>query len=306
MMTRSINNYLALRRALGFKLRMLECHLRSFHGFARHRGERHVQALSAIEWASQAPSLRAKRDRLAAVIAYARHARAENPKHEIPSAATFASPAIRRIPHLYSPAEISALMSEASRLDPFDSPLRPHVHRSLIGLLACTGLRISEALALTFDDVTEDGLLIRETKFRKTRLVPLHGTARVALDAYIERRRRIPSPSLALFISGRGSAISYAHVLWTFRLLLAAVGLRPRKGRDAGPRLHDLRHTFAVRALEAAPKHRAAIDRHLVALSTYLGHASVSATYWYLRATPTLMRSIADACEPVGPKGGAL
>jgi len=170
MMTRSINGYLALRRALGFKLVIAGFHLRSFLQFASARGERHVRAATAIEWASRAPSLIQRRHCLASVIAYARHAKAENPRHEVPSATTFVAPVVRRIPHIYSPDEIRALMREALRLEPVDT-LRPHVHCAVIGLLACTGMRVSEVLALRFDDVTEDGLVIRETKFRKSRLV---------------------------------------------------------------------------------------------------------------------------------------
>jgi len=170
------------------------------------------------------------------------------------------------------------------------------VYSTLFALLHVTGLRISEALALEFDDFDSETLLVRETKFKKSRRIPLHQTTAAGLQRYIERRRRVTTEHEFLLISVRGQRLDRSSVSWVFRRLLKSIGLSPgRQGRQ--PRIHDLRHAFATRALETSPEGRDSIGRHMLALSTYLGHANISDTYWYLEATPTLMRDIAGACE---------
>jgi integrase/recombinase XerD len=145
-------------------------------------------------------------------------------------------------------------------------------------LLTATGIRISEALALRFDDVTDDGLLIWRTKFKKSRLVPLHETAVTGLRQYLARRRRVPSEDDHLFISLRGQALRYDTVHETFCKLVDTIGLCAAPGQPQ-PRLRSLRHTFAVRALEACPEVRDRVGAHMVALSTYLGHVRIAGTY---------------------------
>ena len=158
-------------------------------------------------------------------------------------------------------------------------------------------MRISEALALRLDDVAADGLIIRQTKFQKSRLLPLHETTQRALDAYLSVRMRLGVLDGALLVSTTGKAPSYHTVVAIFLRLARSIGLRGASGQP-GPRIHDLRHTFAVRSLEQCRQHdREAVARHVVALSTYLGHAHVTDTYWYLHATPVLMGQIAEACE---------
>ncbi|MBK9649173.1 MAG: tyrosine-type recombinase/integrase [Deltaproteobacteria bacterium] len=181
-------------------------------------------------------------------------------------------------------------------------------YQTLIGLLATTGLRVGEALRLQIGDCTPQGLAIRETKFRKSRLVPLHATTHDALRAYCARWRSQADPAEPLIVSIHGTALHYNSVLKMFRKLLRAAGLPtsagPIESRMTGFRIHDLRHTYAVRALETCPDGRDAIRRHMLALTTALGHASVSATYWYLHVSPQLMTDIADACEALD-LGGA-
>jgi integrase len=173
----------------------------------------------------------------------------------------------------------------------------------LLSLLAATGLRISEALALRFTDITADGLLIRETKFRKTRLVPLHDSVVAGLERYIVSCRRSGSGNDHVFVGSRGQPLQYQAVQSTFKTLLGRAGLWPApNGRR--PRLHDLRHTFAVRALQASPTGRRRIGQHMVALATYLGHVNIYATYWYLEATAELLRDIADTGETFMCQGG--
>jgi integrase len=186
-------------------------------------------------------------------------------------------------------------MAEAARL-PSVGSLRPHTYRTLFGLIAATGLRVSEALALRLDDMTPDGLAVRETKFRKSRLVPIHGTTRSALCVYLKQRQQFARQDDHVFISVRRRALGYATVNATFLALVRRIGIHPGPGKP-GPHLHDLRHTFAVRALEACPKGRQNIARHILALATYLGHAHVADTYWYLHLTLQTVTDVADSCE---------
>lgn len=295
MLTETIDAYLATRRAVGFELKNVEYLLRSFARFAVERGDRHVVQQTAIEWAAFGSSPQNRDARLGAVIRFARYARAEHSAHEVPPEQIFAFIRNRRVPYIYSPEEIRQLLEAATRLGPPQS-LRPHTYRTLIGLLAATGLRVSEALGLCFDDLTEAGLVIRKTKFRKERLVPLHSTTEAALHRYGERRRCVGGADEHVFVSLRGRRLDRSWMLRTFWRLLDDIGLYP--GRlSRRPRLHDLRFTFAVRALEACPEDRERIGRHALALATYMGHASVAFNYWYLQGTPQLMTDVADACE---------
>jgi integrase len=187
------------------------------------------------------------------------------------------------------------LVQAAAQLLPRRS-LRPPTFRTLFGLLAVTGLRISEALALRLADVTPDGLLIREAKFHKSRLVPLHATTVAAVTRYVEQRLRLPAADDHLFVSLKRTPLCYRTVYRTFRQLCASLGLPPSpEGRR--PRLHDLRHAVAVRALEACPPARAQVTPHGLALSPYLGHARRRRTYWDLPSSPQRLRDMARAGE---------
>jgi integrase len=170
------------------------------------------------------------------------------------------------------------------------------VYSTLFALLYVTGLRISEALALELDDFDSETLFIRETKFKKSRRIPLHQTAVIGLQHYFEHRSRVITEHKVMFISVRGRPLDRSSVGWVFRRLLTTIGLNPGRG-GRRPRIHDFRHAFATRVLETCPQGRDNIGRHMLALSTYLGHAHISDTYWYLEATPTLMRDIASCCE---------
>jgi integrase len=229
------------------------------------------------------------------VAGFARHARAEDSRHEVPPIFVFGRRPVRPRPHIYAPDELRRLLDAARQL-PAIWPLRPQVFTTLFGLLASSGMRVSEALALRFGDVTSAGLVIRKAKFNKTRLVPLHETAAAALDGYLERRRRASLVSNYVFVSPKGGRLPMPTVTKTFLHLARHTGLRAGPGTP-GPRIHDLRHTFAVRALEACPQGGSPVGWHMRALSTYLGHRNVADTCWYLHATPLLMRGVADACE---------
>jgi integrase/recombinase XerD len=292
-MLTAIETYLDLRRATGFAMSNAECLLKSFAAFAAERGQPHVHAQSAIDWAALGPSVAQRDARLKAVCRFVRHVQIEDGRHELPPANHFGARKRRRPPHIYSSAELDRLIEAALQLRP-RGDLRAQTYATLIALLAATGLRISEALKLTVADVTRDGLLIRETKFRKTRLVPLHDTAATGLQCYLARRRP-RSDDDPVFIDKSGGAMRYIAVKETFDRLVIKAGIAEAAKRR--PRLHDLRHTFAVRALQGSPAGRSRSGAHMVALSTYMGHVNIYATYWYLEATADLMRDVAVAGE---------
>lgn len=296
-MIRAVDAYLRLRRTAGFKLESEGCLLLSFARFAVRRREQFIRAQTAIDWAALGPSLAQRDARLKAICRFARHLRAEDHRHKLPPATYFGYRNKRPVPHIYSPSEINGLIAAALRLRPKGGlALRPQTYATLLAILATTGLRISEALGLRYADITADGLLIRVTKFGKTRLVPLHDTAKIGLDRYLAQRRQASSTDDHVFIGDHGRALPYHAVHSTFITLLRKANLSPAPGHRR-PRLHDLRHTFAVRALQVCPSDRTRVNKHMVALSTYLGHVNIYATYWYLEAAADLMRDIADVGE---------
>ncbi|HEY3642749.1 MAG TPA: tyrosine-type recombinase/integrase [Xanthobacteraceae bacterium] len=292
MLTAAIDRYLELRRALGHKLQTSEVMLRSFARYARTRGETHITGSSALAWAALTPTARQRAKRLTVIIGLARFLHAEDPRHEIPPRALACPTPPRPLPYIFSAEEIRRLAHAANQLPPRRT-LRPLTFSTLFSLLAVTGLRISEALELRIDDFTRDGLIVRETKFHKSRLVPLHESTAAALTRYLERRQQLTTYTDHIFVSLGRTPICYATAYRTFRLLCANIGL-PSSPRV---RLHDLRHTVAVRALEACPEGRDQVTPHILALSTYLGHASLRGTYWYLQTTPQLLYDIAGAAE---------
>ena len=296
MLSQDATGYLELQRAMGFKFRIQGSLLRSFVAFAEPRGDEFVCTQRVLDWAAQAPSPPQRRNRLLTVRRFALAVQAEDERHQIPPADAFGRESFKRCaPYIYSQEDIARLLGAAAQLKPKNS-IRPATYSTLFALLAVTGLRISEALALKLDDVTDEGLLIRATKFHKSRLVPLHETTQRALERYLTLRARLGAADPALFVSLAGTALCYPTVIAIFLSLVRSLGLHPGPGHR-GPRPHQLRHTFAVRSLEQCAGNREAVSRHMIALSTYLGHAHVSDTYWYLEATPLLMSQIAAAGE---------
>ena len=295
MLSDHVERYLALRRALGYKLRDTARNLQAYARFAIDRGDTHVRAATAVAWAAQASSPHARHVRLHDVVLLARFLYAEDAAHEIPPARHFHVRVVRQPPYIYTLAEIGQLLAAAHRL-PCSYALRRPVYATLIGLLAATGLRVSEALDLRFDDLLPNAVLhIRQTKFAKSRLVPLHATSVDALTAYLQERQRVASADDHLFVSANHRRIPTPMASTTFQKVIRLAGIAP--GRRRRPRLADLRHTFATRSLQRCAVRRESVARHLVALSTYLGHASPAYTYWYLEATPELMTDIATAGE---------
>jgi integrase len=294
-MINCINTYLTYRRATGFELYNDKYLLHSYARFADALGECFIRTSTAITWASQSSSVAQRDVRLKTLCRFARYIYLEDNRHELPPAGHFAYHKKRRLPYIYSDDEVNSLIEAALQLGTPDS-LQPYTYANLIALLAVTGLRISEALKLQLPDITIDGLLIRNTKFRKSRLVPLHDSVEQGLERYIIRRQLCLSMSQAVFITDEGQQLSYSKVHYTFNKLLKSAKLTPQAGLDL-PRLHDFRHRFAINALLHGSPDRKSVSQHMLALSTYLGHVNVYSTFWYLDAAPELLRDIAFESE---------
>jgi len=262
-MIAAVESYLAVRRAAGFTLSNAEYLLRSFASFATNQDQTHIRTATAIDWASRAESVAQRHTRNQTVCHFAQYLRVEDSRHESPPENHFGYRKTRRVPYIYSRDEINGLILAATKLPSSDS-LRPKTYAALISLWAATGLRISEALHLLVSDITPDGLLIRKTKFQKTRLAPLHDTAVAGLGRYLACRQAAHRGGDHVFISDEGQPLLYWKVHSIFRTLVKSAGLKPAGGR--WPRIHELRHTFAVRALESSPTGRQRIGQHMLAL----------------------------------------
>jgi integrase/recombinase XerD len=299
MLSQLVDSYLELRRSTGFRMKVHQYLLHSFASFAEHRGETHIRTRTAVEWAAQAPSEGQRANRLGMLRVFARFARAEDAGHEVPSERVFSAPRVRYRPFIFTPDQLHELLARSSSLPPAGS-IRPWTFTTLFSLLAVTGLRISEALNLRLHDVTEDGLVIRETKFQKSRLVPVHPTTMAGLKRYLDRRGIAEDDHVFVLLRGRG--IQPSGVVTVFLRLVRAMGIHAGPGHP-GPRVHDLRHGFAVRVLESCSGDRTVVDAHMLALMTYMGHSRIDSTYWYLHATPNVLAQISDMAESFG-KGG--
>lgn len=291
-----VEAYLAARRSLGFDLRIAGRQLLGFARFADQAGHQGPLTVAvAVRWAQSAR--RATRltwaRRLQVLRPFMKYRAQFETGTEIVPSNLFGPVHRRRVPHIYTEAEIRALLDASAQLrSVMGLRLRPHTHATLFGLLASTGLRISEALALTPTDVDLSGaaLTVRQTKFRKSRLVPLHPTTVAALRRYADaRRRRVSDRRIETFlISDRGTPLGDRMVHHTFASLRARLGWIGR-GDYALPRAHDLRHSFVCRTLVRSYQQQQGVDHVIDLLSTYVGHASVADTYWYVTAIPELL-----------------
>lgn len=298
MLIDDVNRYIELRRSLGFKLAKTGRHLTAFARYAVDRGDTHVRRETAIAWAAAVSSTpRSHQRRLQEIALFARFLHAEDRAHEVPQQHLKLSPATRPAPYIYTQEELARILDAAGNLRrQKPSPLRRHIYVMLIGLLASTGLRISEALNLRLDDLLPDGVLhIRQTKFNKSRLVPMHPSVVETLQAYLKIRRRFAGLANHVFLTVDAKPMRHGTVFCNFNVILRKAGVGQNRSRR--PRIHDLRHTFATRVLEQCAMRRDDVARDFVALSTYLGHADIRHTYWYLQATPDLMADIAGAAE---------
>jgi len=292
----ALSEYLDLRRGLGFKMHDAGRQLPRFVGFLEQRGERHITSAVALEWAQQSSAVQPAdwARRLGFVRGFARYRSATDAATEVPAVGLLPHRATRARPYLYSEPEIDRLLAAALTLPTAwpSTPLRPVQFHCLLGLLSVTGLRIAEALHLELRDVDLDQavLTIRAAKRGRSRLVPIHPSTAAVLTEYLRRREQVlgAKGSSFVFISNTGGRLDGGTVHRTFYALSRQVGLRA-PGASHGPRLHDLRHRFAVQTLLYWYASGEDVARRLPVLSTFLGHVHVADTYWYLSAWPELM-----------------
>lgn len=293
-LTSLAQEYLDYRKQLGFELKTVGQLLLQF---AKHADEiGHCGAVTtelAIRWAALAESASGSHRayRLTVVRGFARYRALFDPQTEVPPNDVFGPSYRRRSPYIYSSSELAALLKAAAGLPP-EGSLRPQTFSTFFGLLACTGLRKREACRLTRDDVDFERRLlhIRETKFRKSRLVPLHGSTVQALEVYARSRDQFYpfAKTDAFFVTLRGTCLSGSTVQGAFSQLRQQLRWRSRSDGHR-PHIHDLRHTFACRRLLDWYRQGVDVQHAIAALSTYLGHADVNHTYWYLTGTPELL-----------------
>ena len=296
----SLDDYLALRRSVGYKLESVARMLSSFVAFAERAGAGTITTELALSWATQpqqaSPIWRAHR--LSAVRGFARYLHALDPATEIPPADLLAAPGYQPAPpYLYSDADIAALLAAARRLSP---PLQAGTFETLLGLLAVTGLRIGEAMRLDRDDIDWDEkvLVVRSSKFGRSREVACHDSTIEALRTYSARRDQLcPRPaSASFFVSQRGRRLAHHSIYATFHQLAGEARLPQRPG-GRPQRVHGLRHSFAVGTLLRWYRDGGDVQARLPLLSTYLGHVRPSSTYWYLTACPELLALAAERLE---------
>ncbi|MHC4408526.1 MAG: tyrosine-type recombinase/integrase [Planctomycetota bacterium] len=301
----ALTKYLATRRALGTQLAWPESSLRRFVDFVEAEGADLVTTDAAIRWAVQPVGVQRATHarRLEIVRGFATWLQATDGRTQVPPHGLLPARHRRPAPHIYSDREIADLMAATGQLRSA-SGLRRATFRTLLGLLAATGLRPGEALALDVGDVDfVDGVLtVRESKFGKSRFVPLDESARAALEDYAKLRDTVRPirDTPAFLVTEHGSRLGPCATRRTFAKLCEAVGLRPRSqdrrvGR--GPRLQDIRHTFATRRLIEWYRDGLDVGRLMPRLATYLGHGRVSATYWYIEAVPELLRLATERLE---------
>ncbi len=292
----ALGDYLMIRRSLGFELRLPAKLLQRFVAFAEAENAPYITTELALRWAKQPadaqPSTWA--GRLGMVRRFAVWYSVTEPRTQVPPEGLLGHRYRRKPPYIYTDGEIEGLLQAARQL-PSSRGLRAHTYSTLFGALAVTGMRINEALNLDREDVdlVEGILTIRRTKFGKTRLVPVHASSQDALNTYAEARDRIlPGLSTpAFFVSERSTRVTEWSARYTFAKISQKIGLREAaNGHGHGPRLHDMRHRFAARTL--VDWYRAGIDieREIPKLATYLGHAHVNDTYWYIEAVPELLQ----------------
>lgn len=296
-----LEEYLAVRRTLGFELRLAGGALHNFVSFLEQEGASFITTELALRWATQPidaqPATWAAR--LGMIRRFAKYLSAADPRTEIPPQGLLPHRYHRKPPYIYRDEEIKRLIDATKKLGS-STGLRECTYSTLFGLLAVTGMRMSEPIALDRDDVdlTNGVLTIRRTKFGKSRLIPVHPSTQRVLRNYACMRDGIyPKPKTpSFFVSERGTRLTEWSVRWTFVQLSHRIGLRGPSDRH-GPRLHDLRHGFAARTLLGWYRAGMNVEKHMPFLATYLGHVHVADTYWYLQAIPELLQLAAMRLE---------
>jgi integrase len=309
--TALVEDYVTLRRGLGYRSPSQERALRAFaRDLDQHGHDGPIPLERSLDWAASTASTDPCNPsrRLTTVRGFLRHLSAIDGATEVPAPGLLGPTGHREPPHVYSDREIGDLLNAAAGLAPHKG-LRPHCYATLFALLACTGLRISEALTLSCADVDLGGgvLTVRAGKRGRTRLVPLHPTAVSPLADYAtqrERRYGPPGDGAAFFRTDRSDRVSYNAANSTFIVLRRQLGWTA-VGRTRAPRVHDLRHRMVVRRIQDWHADGVDVDRKIAVLATYLGHVEVRDVYWYLSAVPELMSIIGDRFEAFTEHGPA-
>lgn len=294
-----LEEYLRVRRTLGYKLERHGQVLSELITYLHQHGASTITSELAIAWARSTAGAcpRYWANRLGAARGFAAYLKTIDSETEIPPAGVFAGGYRRPAPYLWSQQDISRLLDAARALRP---ALKAATCEALFGLLAVTGMRVGEAVALERDDVdlAAGVITIREqtAKLERARLIPIHHSTITALERYLQTRDKLcPRPhSARFFLSPRGHAWDRNQVTRAVREITTTLGLRTQTTR---PRTHDLRHSFAVRTLTDAQQAGIPVDERIAVLATYLGHKAPSDTYWYLSATPELMGLAADRLD---------
>lgn len=296
-----LNDYLTMRRGLGFKLITEGCGLTTFVSYMESTGFDHITNEIAMKWAllpSAVQDIQWAR-RLGFIRGFARYCSAIDPRTQIPPTDLIPCKRVRPQPHFFTDEHIDQLLRAALTLPPADG-LRRWTFHCLFGLLSVSGLRIGEAHALTFEDVDLQGaiLTIRSTKFGKSRLVPLHSSTVEVLADYIQRRQSFCALRSTdhVFVNDQGKPLTHDQSLDTFQRLLKKIGVTNQRDRRR-PHLHDLRHHFALQTLLQWYRDGCDVERRLPVLSAFLGHTEIRDTYWYLSARPELMTLARERLE---------
>ncbi len=303
VLAQHLSDYLAMRRALGFKLERSGALMTQFVDYLDEAGATVITIDATLAWAilPEGASVYWRSNRLAAARLFAKYMINIDPATEVPPTDLLPSTNPRATPFIYSPDDITALMAAAR--DGTSMPLIAATYRTLIGMLAVTGMRVGEAINLDRDDVDLDEgvLIVRQGKFGKSRELVLHPSTVTALRDYAELRDRTRpwTWTPAWFISSSGSRLNYKNVHHRFHQLTLAAGLGPRSA-TCRPRIHDLRHAFAVTTLLGWYRSGVDVQARLPLLSTYLGHVDPGDTYWYLTATPELMQVVSQRLDQMG------
>lgn len=307
-LSQELDRYLSIRRSLGYKLATEERILRKFISFAESENAEYISTALFVRWQESFGKANKQTwaHRLAVVRLFAQWLHSLQAKHEVPPQALIPSRVSRPHPYIYSEEQIRQIVESAAGLMSING-IRALTYSTLFGLIAVTRLRVSEALSLDADDIDlEDGVItLRHGKLGKERLLPVaDGTKRRLADYAKERDRLLGAPSKAFFVSDLGKRLNDCIARYNFAVVCQKIGLRSaqrfnRHGR--GPRIHDLRHTFAVRTLLDWYRNGKEPAGEMIKLSTYLGHSNPTHTYWYIEAVPELLELASKRAEEVRP-----
>lgn len=307
-LSQELDRYLSIRRSLGYKLSTDERILRRFINFAENESAEHVSTALFLRWEESfcKANKQTWAHRLGTVRVFAQWLHSLNAKHEVPPQSLIPSRVRRPHPYIYSEDDIRRIIEVAAEL-PSINGIRSLTCSTLFGLIAVRGLRVSEALSLNAEDIDlENGVVtLHQGKLGKVRLLPVSDCTKIRLADYAKERDRLPeTPSQAFFVADRGERLTDCGARYNFAVVCQTIGLRPSqkfKRHGRGPRVHDLRHTFAVRTLVNWYRHSKDPAREMLKLSTYLGHSDPAHTYWYIEAVPELLELASKRVEEVQP-----